>query len=220
MEDGIPLLTGTTGILSVSRGGTGQDLSTVAQNTIPYFSSTGTFGNIGIGTTGYYLAAGSPPVWTVLPIDAKIIKISNATLSIASGSSTTSTSTTLSSSGDWAGKNFMFVGEMCEDVTVCVGSTTNANQTFYSGSTSTFTGPFIYGETDGGSHTTKRSFISYGTTYPSVNSGWGSGNAGSATCSITVSSGNLIFTASRSGDGASGNTAMNCEVSGVIIRQP
>lgn len=63
LEGGIPLSTGTTGILTTSRGGTGQDFSAVAANSIPYFSATGTIGSIGIGTTGYVLTAGSPPNW-------------------------------------------------------------------------------------------------------------------------------------------------------------
>jgi hypothetical protein len=65
LEGGIPLSTGTTGILEVSRGGTGLNNSAVAANSIPYFSSTGVMSNLAIGTTGYVLTAGSPPAWTI-----------------------------------------------------------------------------------------------------------------------------------------------------------
>lgn len=62
LEGGISLTTGVTGILPVANGGTGKDLSTAATGTIPYFSSTGVIGNIGIGTSGYVLTSnGSYP---------------------------------------------------------------------------------------------------------------------------------------------------------------
>src|ERR1039457_2166752 len=54
----------TGGILGTANGGTGKNFSAVSANAIPYFSATGVMGNIGIGTTGYYLAAGSPPYYT------------------------------------------------------------------------------------------------------------------------------------------------------------
>jgi hypothetical protein len=63
IEAGVSLTTGVTGILPTANGGTGKDFSAVAANAIPYFSSTGTMGNIGIGTTGYVLTAGNPPSW-------------------------------------------------------------------------------------------------------------------------------------------------------------
>lgn len=55
-----------TGILPTEKGGFGVDMSTAPQNSIPFLSSTGVFGNIGIGTTGYTLTsngASTPPSW-------------------------------------------------------------------------------------------------------------------------------------------------------------
>ena len=43
LEDGIPLSTGTTGILTTSRGGTGQDASAWTSGDLIYLSGTGTF---------------------------------------------------------------------------------------------------------------------------------------------------------------------------------
>lgn len=64
LEGGISLTSGVTGILPVSSGGTGQDLSSGTANSILYFSSTGVIGNIGIGTTGLYLkSSGSSYAW-------------------------------------------------------------------------------------------------------------------------------------------------------------
>lgn len=57
LEGGVSLTTGVTGILPVSKGGTGKDLSTATTGTIPYFSSTGVLGNIGIGTSGYVITS-------------------------------------------------------------------------------------------------------------------------------------------------------------------
>lgn len=57
---------GASGILGTANGGTGQNFSAVAQNAIPYFSATGTMGNIGIGTTGYVLTSqgsSTPPIY-------------------------------------------------------------------------------------------------------------------------------------------------------------
>jgi hypothetical protein len=220
LENGISITSGTTGILTVDRGGTGLDNSLTAANSIPYFSATGVISNLGIGTTGYYLAAGSPPTWSVLPIDVKVLAISNSTVTITSGSSTTTNTTTISSTGDWLNKKIIFIGEMCEDSSSCTGSTTNATKTLYSGSTSTLTGPFIYTQTNGSGHASHRSFITYGSTYPSVNDNWGNGNSGTASCSISGSTGNLVLTASRGADGSGTNTVVNCEVSGYIVREP
>lgn len=77
LSSGIDINGGTTGILNVNRGGTGQDFSAVAANSIPYFSAIGVMGNIGIGTSGYVLTAGNPPVW--LPPTHGIIVAVNGT---------------------------------------------------------------------------------------------------------------------------------------------
>ncbi len=52
-----------SGILNSANGGTGANLSAASQYTVPYFSALGVMGNIGIGTTGYYLTEGTPPTW-------------------------------------------------------------------------------------------------------------------------------------------------------------
>jgi hypothetical protein len=74
-----------TGILPIEKGGTGQDFSSVPANNVPYFSSTGVMGNIGIGTTGYVLTAGSPPSWqsknTGVPVILKWGQIDSSTSS-------------------------------------------------------------------------------------------------------------------------------------------
>lgn len=49
-----------TGQLDTAHGGTGQDFSNVAAESIPYFSAIGVMGNIGIGTTGYVLTSNGP----------------------------------------------------------------------------------------------------------------------------------------------------------------
>lgn len=59
-----------TGILATANGGTGQDFSAIAKNSLPYFSAIGTMGTIGIGTTGTFLISNGPttaPSWTVAP---------------------------------------------------------------------------------------------------------------------------------------------------------
>jgi hypothetical protein len=53
--------------LAVSRGGTGQDFSSTAQGSLPYFSATGTFSALAPSTAGYVLTtqgAGANPTWT------------------------------------------------------------------------------------------------------------------------------------------------------------
>lgn len=87
LESGIDINSGTTGILTIDRGGTGQDLSTAPANSIPYFASTGTLGNIGIGTTGYLLTAGNPPSYSTPPPTTPALQLISTTT--ISGASTT-----------------------------------------------------------------------------------------------------------------------------------
>jgi hypothetical protein len=69
---GQPLLSGglgapTWGTLSVSYGGTGQNWSSVATGSLPYFSGYGTLGTLAIGSSGYILASnGTAPYWSSL----------------------------------------------------------------------------------------------------------------------------------------------------------
>jgi hypothetical protein len=56
----------TTGILTVAKGGTGNDWSTVAQGSMPYFSAVGTMLTFGPGTSGQFLksnGAAAAPSW-------------------------------------------------------------------------------------------------------------------------------------------------------------
>lgn len=222
LENGISLTTGVTGILPVSKGGTGNDWSTVPANNIAYFSSTGTMGNIGVGTTGQYLTYGNPPNWTTPTSVPKLIHVENITAAIASGSSTTSTSTTIDSSGDWASKGIKSIGEICLSGTSCTGSSTSASDSYYSSSSTDLSG-LLYG-----SHTCTgtavvdqtRSFFTYGTNLPSVSESFGNGCSGSTSCVVSVSGGNLILTASRTADSGAASLAVNCELSGVFVREP
>ena len=66
LESGISLTSQVTGILPTANGGFGANMSTASQYSIPYFSSTGVIGNIGIGTSGQFLTAGAPPSYTTL----------------------------------------------------------------------------------------------------------------------------------------------------------
>lgn len=81
LEGGLDINSQTTGILSVSRGGTGQDFSSVAAESLPYFSATGVMGNIGIGTTGYFLQSqgnASAPTWTPVSFTPQGISVITA----------------------------------------------------------------------------------------------------------------------------------------------
>lgn len=62
----------TSDILNVENGGTGQDFSAASADSLFYFDSTGHFGTVGIGTTGYFLVAGSPPHWVNIQKDVPI----------------------------------------------------------------------------------------------------------------------------------------------------
>ncbi|RKY52133.1 MAG: hypothetical protein DRP89_08155, partial [Candidatus Neomarinimicrobiota bacterium] len=61
----------TTGVwkatpIETAYGGTGQDFSSVATGSIPYFSDTGILSTLAPGTSGYFLktqGAGQPPTW-------------------------------------------------------------------------------------------------------------------------------------------------------------
>ena len=55
--------------ISTQYGGTGQDWSSVATGSIPYFSDTGVMSTLAPGTAGYYLKSqgpGQPPVWAAV----------------------------------------------------------------------------------------------------------------------------------------------------------
>lgn len=81
LEGGISLTSGVTGILPVSRGGTGVNWSTIPQGSVPYFSTIGTMDAIGIGTTGYYFASnGTIPAW-IPPVEQDLTLVSATTFS-------------------------------------------------------------------------------------------------------------------------------------------
>lgn len=78
-------------VLQVRYGGTGQDFSSVVQNSIPYFSSTGTLGTIGIGTTGYFLQSQggtNPPAYALPNTGTKLVSVTTITTSTNTGNIT------------------------------------------------------------------------------------------------------------------------------------
>lgn len=81
LEGGISLTTGVTGILPVTKGGTGQDFSAEAAQSLVFFDSTGHMDSIGIGTTGRFLMSNGallPPSYEPIP-DQDLIFISATT---------------------------------------------------------------------------------------------------------------------------------------------
>ena len=81
LEGGISLTSGVTGILPVSRGGTGVNWSTIPQGSVPYFSAQGVMDTIGIGTTGYYFSSnGTGPAW-IPPVEQDLTLVSATTFS-------------------------------------------------------------------------------------------------------------------------------------------
>lgn len=211
----------TGSILQTSHGGTSADLSACAKGSIPYFTSTGVMLCLAPSTSGYFLktnGAGADPSYAAVSV-VKFVNMANVTAHLASGSSTTSTTTTIDSSGDWTGKKFTIIGEIClKNDSSC---TTNATRNFYSGSTSTFIGPFIYAQTNdvSGNTDAARSFISYDI-FPTISATFGNGLSGTASCSINVVAGNIVLTSSRVASSDNVNIQNHCEVSGVIIREP
>lgn len=202
--------TQTTGTLNIVNGGTGQTTANAALNAL--LPSQGS-------ASGKYLTSnGTDSSWGTVS-SPKVVAFSNATVSIANGNTSTSSSTTLSSSGDWASKKYSFIGEICESYLNCTGSSTNGTNQFKSGSSSTLIGAYIYAQTNGSSHQSFRSVISYNGGV-SVSSNYGNGNSGTLTCQIQESGGNLVLTATRSIDIDSGSTTTNCEASGIIVREP
>lgn len=115
------------GILQTANGGTGQDFSLTSQNSIPYFSATGTMGTVGIGTTGYYLTAGSPPSWTAPIIPPHSLAFISSTLSsgcIGIGCTDFSSPEIIDTGTDWNGKNIIILGDIeITDSTAPSGST-------------------------------------------------------------------------------------------------
>lgn len=229
LENGISLTSGVTDILPSENGGTGADLSPCTKGSIPFFTSTGIMACLAPGTSGYFLrsnGAGADPSYAVVA-SAKILNLSASNVSIASGSSTTSSSITLDSSGDWTGKKFNFIGEIClgsiGDCTIASPNSgpTHTSRNFYSGSASTFVGPFLYTQVNdvSGAPYASRSFISYDT-FPSLEVSFGNGLSGGISCSLSVSGGNLMLNVNRGSSSDSVNVNPYCEVSGIITREP
>lgn len=95
-------LFGANEILGTANGGTGLDNSATTANSIPYFSATGTMGNIGIGTTGQFLAYGTPPYWSA-PVPAPGLTLKSTTTFTGAATSGTISLTT--------GKTYKIVGK-------------------------------------------------------------------------------------------------------------
>lgn len=219
----------SNGLLGTAHGGTGQDFSTVPANNIPYFSAIGTMGNIGIGTTGQFLGYGSPPAWATVSIPkfvyANRVQATVTTdYSLIGNAATATSSTAITSGGDWTSKNYTVVGEFSAGS----GSYTATDSTavaLTSGTTTAVVGAQgnLACETasSGTLNACIRTYAAYSTN-PSL-SATGSNQNGRSSCTISIVSGNLAVVASGTtcdGSGGQCNKTAYCEFSGTIIREP
>lgn len=221
-------LFGNNDILGTENGGTGQDFSTAPQNSIPYFSSTGVMGNVEIGTSGLFLqsqGSSGPPIYAKTP--APLIAYTNnvqATVTGTGGNNVTTTViTNITTDGGWTGKNYLLFGELAGQNTSYPGLVTTSGS-MTTGSSTAVIGSLGTGTTgsclilSGG--LCSRTISGYNAA-PSI--GYSGGDAGAASCTVQVSSGNLVLTASETtcgGNPQNCNPSPHCEFSGIVIREP
>lgn len=211
----------TNGILNPASGGTGSNLSQEASGDTLLITQNGVVGVVTPGTAGYYYKSNGPnmaPSYSAIS-QSKVIFINRADIE-TSVAATSTVSTTIDASGDWNGKQFIFVGETSGN-----GATQNALGTGTctgltdTGATS-FTGSFGGANTTGSGVCNVLTSTSWG-----VFSGltWGQYTAtpnGSGNCSISISGGNLIETAVQVHDTSYTNQKTSCEITGMIVRVP
>jgi|GEM_PF-6367888 len=217
LENGIPLSTGTTGILEVSRGGTGKDLSTATTGTIPYFSSTGVIGNVGIGTSGYILTSnGSIPYYNAPPSVPKFIYANRVQAETGTGSPSQTVDTAISSTGDWTANSKVFIyGNYGGSFDSSSGSCLSGTQTSYG---SNFTE--AYSITADTSNCVYDVITYYGVVPVNDMVNYTAAPNGSGSCTFAVASGNLVLRAIKVFDSGHPSQITSCEFSGIIIREP
>lgn len=65
----VPMATGVSGVLSSTNGGTGANLGSSVQGTVPYFSATGVQSSLATGTSGQVLTTqgvSANPIWSTI----------------------------------------------------------------------------------------------------------------------------------------------------------
>lgn len=217
----------TAGVLNTTAGGTGQNSSNWQTGDVIAMSSVGRWANIGVGTTSpsQFLetqGAGALPIWAT-PVSPKIIYFNQIDLETHVATSDQTVTRIIDASGDWASKSFMFVGDTAGNspastglgATHCWGLTDSGNNIVSTTSSNPFNGTFSSGASC--------------TTAPATSWGsfslltWGSYSGairGAGNCTISISGGNLIESATMTWDTSLINQKTSCEISGMIIRMP